>query len=218
LITKVVSRSNTFVFIGDQKESVRVLQYVRETHQFEIVGHDPSCRTVTALSPYKESVACGDIKGNVLVFGGWKRSLRAKRLSLEMSFHVGEVVSSVNVKESEAFQSLCYGTINGTIGCLIFSDNSVAGALEHEMNMRELKQVELAMSHEFELLTGADFLQFRNKMYPCSATLDLDLLLFYPRMSASIRDRIASRTSSKIPPQRIDQMIVAMEVFVSSIH
>jgi hypothetical protein len=135
-----------------------------------------------------------------------------------MSFHVGEVVTSVAVKEDLVFNSLCYGTPTGTIGCLIVSDNLAAGAFEHEMNMRELKQIELAMSYEFGLLTGADFLQFRNKSYPCGAVVDLDLLMFYPRMSSIIRDRVSGRTASKIAPQRIDQLIATMEVFVSSMH
>jgi hypothetical protein len=215
----VIPLSDSCFCVHDQKEVIRCLRYHPEMHAFEVIGILPLVRKMAAWCPYGNSITCTDAHGNLLIYRVWEQSLRHQCMVTDMAFHVGESITGVCVKSGNLFRSLCYAAFNGAVGCLVaVTDTGSLGAPEYEMAMKELKHVETAMAQEFFILTGSDFVEFRNKCYPCGATVDLDLLSFYSSMLPITRSQVSARTPSQMSPERIDQLIASMECIVASIH
>jgi hypothetical protein len=180
---------------------------MEEAKQFQLFCEEGVTRSITALSAYSTAAVCGgDAMGNVFIFEYASilftanasldsRIFKApRRLTLKMNFNVGDVVTGVSYSD-DIFQSLWYQTVSGQFGGILYmaGGKDTEWLTEYNRRVKLLRAVEMETSAVFAQLTFADHISFRNRQFPASNVLDLDMVEIYRGLSSDRRAGIAKK-------------------------
>ena len=153
-------------------------------------------QNITKGTAFSDSIITGDRNGNVVVYS--KPAFGMSFIPRVASINVGSVVSGVCFRHAGISVGL-YLTIFGDVGVLghIGNDESL------KMRSSFLKKVELLVADEYNTLTGAKALVFRNSNYPCTSLLDLDIVSLLFEMSEQRQAKICKKISTNMTVERI---------------
>jgi hypothetical protein len=200
LATPNVAGDFSRVYVGDSARSVKLVQYMDDTKQLQILCEEGCLRSVTALSSYSSTgSAGGDGLGNLFVVDyaqvnatAFDRSVfrAGRRLPAKMNFHVEEVGSGVSFT-SDVFDCVWYNTICGAMGGIIVAPArpDADWLTEHTRRLRLLRAVEMEVSHVFADLTKCDHLKFRNRYFPAANVVDFDVIELFSGLNEERKER-----------------------------
>lgn len=216
------------IFAGDSSKSVKLFRFCEASKEFKLKAEEGTTRNITALAKYDERYVCGgDVLGNVFILEYPqisvnsnsvldKENFKAKRrLTLKFNFFVGDSVTGVQYT-SNIFSCLWYSTVSGGLGGFISYYGDQNGSIqfirywqaEFSKSCQLLKRVELEVSQIYLQLTGCDHISYRNKFFPSSNVIDLDMVEIYLMLSDEIKNKIALNImeSTKTSSIRFDSL------------
>ncbi|XP_064640228.1 splicing factor 3B subunit 3 [Lineus longissimus] len=215
-ITGIYTMGNRIV-VSDVQESFHFLRYKRQENQLIVFADDthPRWLTCACMLDYG-SLAAADKFGNLSILrlpqdvsddvdedptgnkALWDRGLlsgASQKMDMINSFHVGEVVTSVQKATliPGGSESLVYTTLSGGIGMLVpFTSHEDHDFFQHlEMHMRS----------EHPPLCGRDHLSYRSYYFPVKNVLDGDLCEAFTSMDPNKQKNVAEeldRTPSEV--------------------
>lgn len=152
------------VIAADKFDSVFILRVPEETKQEEY--------GITNRCNYTGEITCG--------------SSKTKKLEHIMSFHIGELVTSLQKVKLSPASSECiiYSTIMGTIGAFIPYDS------KEELELTQ--HLEIILRSEKPPLCGREHIFFRSYYHPVQHVIDGDLCEQFASLPMSVQKKVAA--------------------------
>lgn len=135
-----------------------------------------------------------------------------------MNFNVGDVVTGVTYTRG-VFPCFLYQTISGGVGAIIqatmMSEMSPHLQTKLEERMRLMRVLEMEMSSLLLALTKCDHIGFRNKYWPSTNIIDMDVIIIFcnlrPEKRAEVCEVVARQVKdANLTPDAIDREICRM--------
>lgn len=210
IVAAYFDKSNIVVYAGDGGTSVKLLFFDEKTKEFQVVAEEGNLRTITALNLQDRHISGGDISGNVFIIdSGNPNTMREfqvdhefiksnKRLPFRLNYYVGDAVTGTHTTLSRLneFFFLWYCTIGGGLGHIlhikpeVYNENQTwKKSWSGKVSM--LKQLEMIISTWYFSHTHCDPITYRNKDFPATNILDMDVIELYFGMSPARKDDVA---------------------------
>jgi predicted sugar kinase len=111
-----------------------------------------------------------------------------------MNFNVGAVVTGVHYTDG-VFQSIWYETITGGFGGILYmaSGKDADWVADYGKRVKLIRAVEFEVSTVFLELTACDHIAFRNRQFPASNVVVMDIVEVFRSLNGARREAIAKK-------------------------
>lgn len=207
------------IYTGDNSRSVKLFHFSEKSKQFKVKCEEGNPRNITALAKYEESLICGgDMLGNLFILEypaiplcanavlDKKLFTAPRRFNNKLNFFIGDPITGVQYT-STYFSYLWYSTLSGGLGGILSLPKTPIQGIEKVIprweadfnrKIRMMKYLEQELSSLLMTLCQCDSFAFRNKYYPSSHVIDLDLLGMYSHLNNDRKNSLAIRVNAQL--------------------
>lgn len=200
------------IYAGDVSKSVKLLRFSEKSKQFKLKAEEGAPRHITALARYEDRFICGgDILGNIFILEYPQIPLNSdsvldkeifnanRRLSLKFNFFVGDSITGVQYTRN-LFSCLWYSTVSGGLGGFISVIPDSNGKSQYAPSWKNdfanrsklMKRIEMEVSYVYSRSCECDHIIFRNKFFPSTNVIDMDMVELYLMLSDERKMKIAA--------------------------
>ncbi|EAX99426.1 hypothetical protein TVAG_408360 [Trichomonas vaginalis G3] len=216
-ITAIAFHTDKLI-VGDQNMGIKLFKYDDTSRCFTPISsmgqNMRQCITAISVCPSEDIITVGDRSGNFMFFSDALNKRPFDNIAFESCFNVGDPIVGAYTtlyqtmshsqnqnqmqmqnqapKQSHPTAYMWYSTITGEVGVFmshIFNPNNPY--------LNILLGVELKVSEMLTKLTGINPLEKRNKQYPSSAVIDLDIVEMFADMPLQFQEDFARNLTEK---------------------